>query len=64
MYLPTLEAWLSAFGDIGAASASLHVHPNTFRYRLGKLRSLQLFDLDDADTRFRLMVHLRIRHLQ
>ncbi|MDV8004006.1 helix-turn-helix domain-containing protein [Rhodococcus sp. IEGM 1318] len=64
VYLSTLEAWLSAFGDIGAASASLHVHPNTFRYRLSKLRSLQLFDLDDADARFRLMVHLRIRHLQ
>ncbi|MDI9899794.1 helix-turn-helix domain-containing protein [Rhodococcus sp. IEGM 1409] len=64
VYLSTLEAWLSAFGDIGEASASLHVHPNTFRYRLSKLRSLQLFDLDDADTRFRLMVHLRIRHLQ
>lgn len=64
VYLSTLEAWLSAFGDIGEASASLHVHPNTFRYRLSKLRSLQLFDLDDADTRFRPMVHLRIRHLQ
>lgn len=64
VYLSTLEAWLSAFGDIGVASASLHVHPNTFRYRLSKLRSLQLFDLDDADARFRLMVHLRIRHLQ
>ena len=64
VYLPTLDAWLGAFGDVGEASAALHIHPNTFRYRLGKLRRMGLFDLDDPRTRFRLMVHLRLRELR
>ncbi|MGC0362323.1 hypothetical protein ABH922_000307 [Rhodococcus sp. 27YEA15] len=60
-YVDTLEAWLNAFGDVGAAAASLHLHPNTFRYRLGKLKGKASLDLDDPNVRFRLMVHLRLR---
>ena len=42
-------------------AASLHVHPNTFRYRLSKLKGMAALDLDDPNVRFRLMVHLRLR---
>ncbi|TDC53314.1 PucR family transcriptional regulator [Jiangella ureilytica] len=56
----TLHAWLDAFGDVTVASASLHVHPNTLRYRLRRLSALGGLDLDDADARFAAMLQLRI----
>lgn len=59
----TLEAWLDAFGDVPTASAALHVHPNTFRYRLRRVRLLVGADLDDPEARFRLMVQLRLSRI-
>ncbi|MFJ6453844.1 helix-turn-helix domain-containing protein [Paenarthrobacter sp. NPDC091669] len=35
-----LRAWLDAFGDVGAASALVYTHPNTFRYRLRRLSAI------------------------
>ncbi|WP_374228030.1 helix-turn-helix domain-containing protein [Rhodococcus qingshengii] len=49
-----------AFGNIGTASASLNMHPNSFRYRLRQLRRTTDCDLEVPDTRFRLMLHLRL----
>lgn len=57
--LDTLEAWFDLFGDIPRAADRLHIHPNTFRYRLRRLREVSGLDLDDADTRLAAMVHLR-----
>ncbi|MGW5113435.1 PucR family transcriptional regulator [Nocardia sp. NPDC004123] len=59
-YMDTLFEWLEAFGDISKASAALHVHQNTFRYRLRRVREVMQLDLDDPDVRFRLLVQLRI----
>jgi PucR C-terminal helix-turn-helix domain/GGDEF-like domain len=56
--VPTLRAYLDAFGDIPAAAARLNVHPNTFRYRLRK--ALQLVDLSDPDRRLVVEVQLRL----
>ncbi|MER6671487.1 helix-turn-helix domain-containing protein, partial [Amycolatopsis japonica] len=56
----TLRCWLDAFGDIGAASASAYVHPNTFRYRLRRLAEVGEIDLDDAGERFAAMLQLRL----
>jgi len=56
----TLTAWLDAFGDIGAAAAAVHVHPNTFRYRLRRLAEVAGLDLDSPDARFALMLQLRL----
>lgn len=56
----TLDAWLGAFGDVNAASRAVHVHPNTFRYRLGRLAEVGEIDLGDHDTRLALMVQLRL----
>ncbi|WP_433113658.1 PucR family transcriptional regulator [Micromonospora sp. CA-246542] len=56
----TLSAWLDAFGDVVAAAAALHVHPNTFRYRLRRLAELGGLDLTDPHARFGVMLQLRV----
>lgn len=56
----TLRAWLDAFGDVNAAAARLYVHPNTFRYRLRRVREVGDIDLDNPDARFAAMLQLRV----
>jgi DNA-binding PucR family transcriptional regulator len=58
--IETLRAWLDAFGDIGAAAASVYVHPNTFRYRLRRVAEVGRLDLRDPDARFAAMLQLRV----
>ncbi|MEV5751722.1 helix-turn-helix domain-containing protein [Actinoallomurus sp. NPDC052308] len=56
----TLAAWLATFGDVIAASATMHVHPNTFRYRLKRLMEVAELDLTDPEARFEAMLQLRL----
>lgn len=56
----TLEAWLESFGDVIGAAAAVHIHKNTFRYRLRRLTEIAELDLSDPDTRLGLMLQLRI----
>jgi hypothetical protein len=56
----TLRAWLDAFGDVPKASDLVFVHPNTFRYRLRRVREVGDVDLDDPDQRFALMLQLNL----
>ncbi|MBB2986687.1 PucR family transcriptional regulator [Terracoccus luteus] len=56
----TLSAWLDSAGDVGAAAAQVHVHVNTFRYRLRRIGEIGGIDLDDADSRFAAMLQLRL----
>ena len=42
-------------------AAQLHVHPQSVRYRLGKLRELLGEELDRADGRFELELALRLK---
>ena len=58
--LATLRAWLDHFGDVAAAAQAIHVHKNTFRYRLTRLAEVGSIDLDDPDIRFGLMLQLRL----
>jgi hypothetical protein len=58
--LATLRAWLDAFGDVNRAAATVHVHPNTFRYRMRRLTEISGIDLDDPDARFGAMLQLRL----
>ncbi|MFD1050894.1 helix-turn-helix domain-containing protein, partial [Kibdelosporangium lantanae] len=51
---------LDAFGDVIAAASALHVHPNTFRYRLRRLTEISGLDLTDPDARFAAMLQLRV----
>lgn len=56
----TLASWLDHFGDVSSAALAIHVHKNTFRYRLARLAEIASIDLFDAETRFGLMLQLRL----
>lgn len=59
----TLEAWLRHRGRTEAVAGALHVHPQTVRYRLARLRELFGDRLDDPEGRFELELALRSRPL-
>ncbi len=54
----TLRAWLRHMGDRKAMAEELHVHPQTVRYRMGRLHELYGDSLDDPAVRARLMLAL------
>ncbi|MFI7446323.1 PucR family transcriptional regulator [Nonomuraea sp. NPDC049714] len=56
----TLRAYLDAFGDVNLASARVHVHANTFRYRLKRLVEISGLDLADPDARLTVTLQMRI----
>jgi PucR-like helix-turn-helix protein len=56
----TLIAWLAEQGRLGRVAERLGVHPQTARYRLGRLRDLFGSELDDPDARFWLQLALRV----
>ena len=58
----TLRAWLDAHGDVSVAAATLHVHPQTVRYRLAALREAFGDALDDPGARLELAIALRMTH--
>lgn len=60
----TLRAWLGSLGDVAAAAAVLHVHPQTVRYRLSGLREAFGDVLDDPSARLELEVALRAADLE
>jgi DNA-binding PucR family transcriptional regulator len=55
----TLRAYLDCFGDVAAAAAWLHVHPNTVRYRVRRIERLLGTSLADPDDRLVLSLGLR-----
>ena len=59
----TLDAWLRHRGRTEAVAKALHVHPQTVRYRLARLRELFGARLDDPDGRFELELALRARRV-
>lgn len=54
----SLRAYLEAFGDVSRAAAAMHVHPNTFRYRLRRIREVSGLDLEDSRARLAALVQL------
>jgi len=56
----TLAAWLGEQGRTERVAASLHVHPQTVRYRMSRLRELFGDSLEDPDRRFELDLALRV----
>jgi len=58
-YLSTVAAWLDHPGDPRAAARSVHVHPNTLRYRMQRLSDVVDLDLHDPETRLALRLQLR-----
>lgn len=55
----TLRVYLDSFGDVAAAAAVLHVHPNTVRYRVRRLEQVLSTSLSDPDVRLLLSLSLR-----
>jgi PucR C-terminal helix-turn-helix domain len=55
----TLRAWLDRQGEVARVAAELHVHPQTVRYRLARLRDLFGEALEDPAARFELALALR-----
>jgi DNA-binding PucR family transcriptional regulator len=55
----TLRVFLDSFGDVAAAAAQLHVHPNTVRYRIRGIETLLSTSLADPDVRLLLSLGLR-----
>lgn len=57
-YTRTLRAWLEEQCDRGAASRRLHIHPNTFSYRMRRLLQVAPIDLEDANVRQALLLQI------
>jgi hypothetical protein len=57
----TLVVWLAEQGRLGQVAERLGIHPQTARYRLGRLRELFGDVLDQPDGRFWLELALRAR---
>jgi hypothetical protein len=55
----TALAFVQHGGNAAAMARALHLHPQTVRYRLARLRELLGDDLDDPDARFELELALR-----
>jgi hypothetical protein len=59
--LETLAAWLAHQRHTPAIADELHVHPQTVRYRINRLRELLGDTIDTPDGRFELELALRAR---
>ncbi|HKZ12592.1 MAG TPA: helix-turn-helix domain-containing protein, partial [Solirubrobacterales bacterium] len=59
----TALAHLRHDGNAVAMAAEMHVHPQTARYRIARLRELLGEQLDDPDARFELQLALRAEAL-
>ena len=55
----TLRAWLDAHGDVAETAGTLHVHPQTVRYRLARLKESFAGALDDPVARLEVALALR-----
>ena len=60
-HLETLRAWLDHRGHGPRMAAALHLHPQTVRYRMARLRETLDVDPEDAEARFALELALRRR---
>jgi len=60
----TLGAWLRHQGEVRLVALELHVHAQTVRYRVGRLRDLLGVRLTTADGRLELELALRARRLR
>src|SRR5439155_23376166 len=57
----TALAFVQHGGNAAAMARALHLHPQTIRYRLNRLRELFGEELGDPDARFELELALRSR---
>lgn len=60
-HVETLRAWLDHRGHGPRMAEALHLHPQTVRYRMARLRETLDVDLEDPGARFALELALRRR---
>lgn len=60
-YAESVLAYLAANADIPCAAAAVSIHPNTFRYRMRRVKELFDIDLEDPDVRLVVWLQLRTR---
>ena len=60
----TLAAWLRHQGEVRLVARDLHIHAQTVRYRVGRLRDLLGERLDSAEGRLELELALHARRLR
>ncbi|NDZ97066.1 PucR family transcriptional regulator [Streptomyces sp. SID6673] len=58
-FVTSLRVYLDRFGDVRSAASTLHIHPNTLRYRIRRLQEITGMDLDDPATRLVVALSLR-----
>ena len=58
-YALSVIAWLDSVGDITLAAESLHIHPNTLRYRLKRVVELFHLRIENPDERLATWVQLK-----
>jgi DNA-binding PucR family transcriptional regulator len=56
----TALAYVQHHANAAAMARALHLHPQTARYRIARLRELLGDQLDDPDARFELEAALRL----
>jgi DNA-binding PucR family transcriptional regulator len=59
--VPSVLAYLEALGDVRAAANTLHIHPNTLRYRIRRATEIAEIDLDDPKQRLITQLQLTLR---
>lgn len=59
----TATAYLDAGGSLEASARTLFVHPNTVRYRLGRIVDVTGYDLGDPHDAFTVRIALALSHL-
>jgi purine catabolism regulator len=59
--LKTLRIYLAADGRPGEAAATLHIHRNTLRYRLGRITKLLGVDLTTLDGQLNCAMAFQLR---
>ncbi len=57
----TLEAFLANNGNLQATSRACHIHLNTLKYRLNRIREISGVNLESGEARFNLQLALSIR---
>lgn len=59
----TLERYLETDCSLQATAGAMHVHVNTVKYRLGRVRRILKMELESTENRLQLLVALKIRRL-
>ena len=60
IYLETLFTFIDNFMNITETSKELHVHHNTLKYRIDRIKEITDLDFDDSDTIFRIALAKRV----